>query len=200
MTTSLEPNVARLLWRAAERSGTATAAVERGREISYGALQARAAAIATALLDAGLQVGERVAVWLDGGVETIAAFFGIVAAGGIAVLLSDSLQEGQTAHILDNCGAAALITAAGLRAAHAPMTAPGCRRLDLDDVPAAGSVEPIDRLGENAAQIIYTSGSTGRPKGVTITHSNLWVCTQVVTGYLGIAATDRIAGFLPLSF
>ncbi len=48
--------------------------------------------------------------------------------------------------------------------------------------------------------VIYTSGSTGLPKGIMVTHDNILRGAEIVAGYLGTTAQDRIAGLLPLSF
>ena len=50
------------------------------------------------------------------------------------------------------------------------------------------------------AAILYTSGSTGRPKGVVLSHRNLLVGAESVSGYLDNTADDVILAALPLSF
>ena len=50
------------------------------------------------------------------------------------------------------------------------------------------------------AAILYTSGSTGRPKGVVLSHRNLLVGAESVSGYLGNRSDDVILAALPLSF
>jgi amino acid adenylation domain-containing protein len=154
--------------------------------------------MATALVAAGVRSDDRVAILLEDGVDTVAAFFGVVAAGGIALILNEALRARQRAHVLEDSGAALVLTTAELSGARPP-DGP-CRVLLVEDVPTAGQFDPIRRLGADPAQIVYTSGSTGQPKGVTVSHANLWASAQVVTSYLGIAATDRIAGLLPFSF
>jgi acyl-CoA ligase (AMP-forming) (exosortase A-associated) len=52
----------------------------------------------------------------------------------------------------------------------------------------------------NLAALLYTSGSTGRPKGVMLSHANMWLGAISVAHYLGLTATDRTLGVLPLSF
>src|SRR5205823_2366696 len=70
----------------------------------------------------------------------------------------------------------------------------------VETLPPAASLEPVERIGSDVAELIYTSGSTGLPKGVTLSHANLWAGTRAVIGYLGITGDDRIASLLPFSF
>src|SRR5947207_13690752 len=104
------PNIAGLLWRTAHAAPGHPAVDERGKTTDYVSLQGRAGAIAAALLDAGLRPYDRVGIFLDGGADAVAAFFGVAAAGGIAVVINESLRPRQVEHILQASGAAALIT------------------------------------------------------------------------------------------
>src|SRR5207249_7894526 len=90
------------------------ALIEPGRTTDYRSLQRRAAAIAMGLRDAGIQAHDRVGIFLDGGADAVAAFFGVAAAGGIAVVINESLRPRQVEHILDGAGASALITSEDL--------------------------------------------------------------------------------------
>lgn len=53
--------------------------------------------------------------------------------------------------------------------------------------------------GDELCCLVYTSGSTGYPKGVALTHDNVLQATASISQYLQLRATDRIAGFSPLS-
>jgi amino acid adenylation domain-containing protein len=198
MATLLEPNFATLLWSTTRTHAASPAVVECGREFSYAAVCDRAASVAAALAATGLKPNDRVAILLENGMDAVAAFFGVLAAGGIAVVLNDVLRSRQIAHVLDDSGAALLLTSRERSADHGP----DARRrvLSMDALPTVASFAPVRRLGADPAQIIYTSGSSGQPKGVTVAHANLWASAQVVTGYLGITQTDRIAALLPFSF
>ncbi len=55
-------------------------------------------------------------------------------------------------------------------------------------------------IGKDLAAILYTSGSTGKPKGVMLSHEQVMAGSSIVSDYLGITASDRIVGVLPLSF
>ena len=200
MSGFVEPNIGSMLWSMARCRGVSPALVERGCAFTYAGVRDRAAAIATTLVGVGLQPNDRVAVLLENGVDAVAAFFGALAAGGIAVLVNEVLRPRQLLQMLADSGATLVLTSTTLPAAQALAPETGARMLLVEAIPAAGDFVPVRRLGADPAQIIYTSGSTGPPKGVTVTHANLWASTQSVTSYLGITATDRIAGLLPFSF
>ena len=106
---ALTPNVALLLRRAAERHGDRPAIVERGRAVSYVALQLRAAAIAAALCAADVTPHDSVAILLERGPDAAAAFFGALTVGAIVVEVNETLRPRQIEHILTHSGARCLI-------------------------------------------------------------------------------------------
>jgi amino acid adenylation domain-containing protein len=195
------PSAARMLWDSAARYGDRPALVERGSTTTYTALQHRAAAMGTALCATGVGVNDRVVILLERGRDAAAAFFGTLAAGAIAVVVSETLRPRQIEHVLARSGARALITTGDLLAQQPRRLSTDARILDTSAIRAdGGRLAPVPRLGSDVAQIVYTSGSTGLPKGVVVTHANLWALTAAVISYLGLTAADRLAGLLPFSF
>jgi acyl-CoA synthetase (AMP-forming)/AMP-acid ligase II len=188
------------MFAAADSDSGRTAIVDPPASIEYGALAARTLGFAEALDAAGVRPDERVAIMLPRGADAAAAFFGILAVGGIAVFVNESLRPRQIEHVLRHSSASALVTSDALfeRQHRRPDTSAFV--VDVNDVPASGTFEPVRRVGDDVAQIIYTSGSTGLPKGVVISHFNLWGGMQAVVDYLGIRPDDRIASLLPFSF
>ena len=193
-------NIARALWDAADRSPDHPAIVERDASTSYAALRVRAAAVAHALREAGVQPGDRVAVFLERGPAAAAAFFGSAAAGAITVNVNETLRPRQIEHILNHCAASVLLTNGEILQRQPRAIESGARTIDVDALPREADGEPVSRVGNDYAQIIYTSGSTGLPKGVTLTHANIWAGMRSVSSYVGITAADRIASLLPFSF
>jgi acyl-CoA synthetase (AMP-forming)/AMP-acid ligase II len=194
------PNVASLLWNTAAAHGATPAVIERGFATDYATLRGRAAAVGAALTASGLKANDRVGIFLDGGADAIAAFFGVAAAGAIAVVINESLRPRQVEHILEASGATALITTEELLARQPRPLETRSRILLAGEFGAPTSFAPVPRVGADPAQIVFTSGSTGLPKGVTVTHANLRAAADIVIEYLGITATDRIASLLPFSF
>ena len=196
-----EHNAAGLLWSAAATHAARPAIVERAATTTYEALRRRAAAMAGRLAQAGVGPGDRVAVLLERGADAAAAFFGVVAAGGVAVNLNEGFRPRQIDHILADSGSAVLLTSEDLltRLPRAPVTA---ARILPVEAAAAGPEDwtPVPATRDSLAQITYTSGSTGAPKGVMLSHGNLRAVTAVVTDYLELQPDDRIASLLPFSF
>src|SRR5947208_2126045 len=194
------PNIAGLVWRTAATDPARPAVIADGHITDYASLQRRASAIAASLTNAGLLPYDRVGIFLDGGADAVAAFFGVTAAGGIAVVINESLRPRQVEHILHGAGASTLITSEDLLARQPrPLETPS-RVLPIHEVPSQAGFAPLPRVGMDPAQIVYTSGSTGLPRGVTVTHANLLAAAATVIDYLGIVASDRIASVLPFSF
>lgn len=209
-----------LLRDAARAHGANTALTWGAQSLSYAALWNEMLA-AEALLRAGqVEPQDRVAVYLDKRIETVAALFAISAADGILVPINPLLKPVQVVHILADCGARVLVTSAERLALLAPSLAdaPDLRQIilvgDASTVPAPagleilrwGSMPPANAgpasgpLDQDLAAILYTSGSTGKPKGVALSHRNLLAGAESVSCYLGNCPDDVILAALPLSF
>lgn len=192
-------NVAQMLWTAAARHPQKDAVIERERTVTYTELVARAAAIADAVRSTGVAPGDRVVILQERGIDAVASYFGVLAAGAMTVVLNPLLRPRQVEYALAQSGAKLLLTSAAVRARVHRDVETAAPVLDVDDVPASGSFEPVAMQGSDPAQITYTSGSTGMPKGVVASHLNVWSVIETVAGYLGIREDDRIAGMLPIS-
>jgi amino acid adenylation domain-containing protein len=196
----MDHSIATMLWATAESSGDRLAVVERGSSTDYRTLCRRAASIGLHLRGRGIRADERVAIFLERGAEAAAAFFGVAAAGAIAVIVNETLRPRQIEHILRHCRARALITSVDLLARQPRALQSDATVILAGEIGETDELAPLGRVGSDVAQIIYTSGSTGQPKGVTLSHSNLWAGARAVTTYLRIRRDDRIASLLPFSF
>jgi acyl-CoA ligase (AMP-forming) (exosortase A-associated) len=201
--------------------GDAPAATFRDTTVTYAELWDQIQSVAAGLRRGGLDRGERVAVYLDKRVETVAAIFGTSAAGGVFVPVNPLLRARQVVHILADCAARVLVTTPErYELLHDELRE--CKSLErvvlLGAVPGAAPDAPyaVDAWAEltagpgvfdeyggidlDIAAILYTSGSTGRPKGVVLSHRNLIVGAESVSTYLRHTADDVILAALPLSF
>ena len=71
------------------------------QEVTYGALQAQAHAMAAELQEKfGVKKGDRVGLWLKNCPEFVAAYFGILHAGAVVVPINNFLKPDEIGHIL----------------------------------------------------------------------------------------------------
>ncbi len=194
---------------AATRMPEAIAARDADLSLSYGALRDAAAHIAARLTEQGVAAGDRVILSMPNSVAFMAGFWGIMAAGGVAVPLNPGTPKGKFAFILEDCTPAAAIadapTAEVLRGAMAasgqdlPLLADDLAALCASGRSAPALPEPRV-IDQDMAAIIYTSGSTGTPKGVMLTHLNMTSAARSVASYLGYRTSDTIFCAVPMTF
>lgn len=170
-----------------ERRPDHVALVGTGARYTYAELDAAANRAANAMAGLGVGPGDRVAASLANHPDIVIAFLGAMRLGAVWVGLNRVLAPPEMAVLLDDSGAAVLITdrpdaagggwggrvigAAGAGGAPGGRTGPS-EWADL--VAAAGDTRPrvtIDPLAP--AAIAYTSGTTGQPKGVVHSQHNL---------------------------
>ena len=208
-----------LLESQARLRGATTALVYKRGSTSYRDLWETARSAAHGLRELGIQPHDRVAVYLEKRIETVAAMFAASAAGAVFVPVNPLLRPQQTAYILRDCDVRILVTSPERLEALSPAieecpdletvvlvqgdgTSPGRRTLTWDELGVLGRdvVEPPRTIDADMAAILYTSGSTGKPKGVVLSHRNLIVGAESVSHYIGNVPDDRILALLPLSF
>src|SRR3954470_13317633 len=193
-------NVAWMQVAAAETAAARPALLDGQAMLTHEQLRDRTLGVAAGLAEAGVRPGDRVGLLLPRGGQAVAAYFGALACGAVAVFVNESLRPRQIEYVLSHSGATALVAAREITARLPRRLQMGARVIDPGELPESGSLEPVPRDEHDIAQIIYTSGSTGRPKGVTLSHGNLRAGAEAVTAYLGISGEDRIASLLPFSF
>ncbi len=153
---------------------------EKPREFSHGALDAMANGVARALVRRGLARGDRVAILSANRAEYLAAYYGIMRAGLVAVPVNFKFPRATIHFILQDAGAKLLFC-------DRPRADDGPKDLPLvrfgDDGPDGferfidpGPFDSIVPQSREPAMFLYTSGSTGKPKGVVLSHqSHIWV-------------------------
>ncbi|RAU92211.1 fatty-acid--CoA ligase [Mycolicibacter senuensis] len=154
-------------------------------ELTYCELDLKARAIASILQQQDAE-GERVLVLYRPGLEFVAAFFGCVYAGAVAVPVHQRMAPRLTAVVPDAKASFVLATAdtqENTKASIDGLAEGRALRWHLIEDAALGDPErwvAPDIDADSTAMIQYTSGSTRSPKGVVLTHRNLMHNLEVV--------------------
>ena len=176
-------------------------------ELSWNELWLRVRAIG-ARLQQVTEPGDRVAILAPHGLDYVAAFFGAVHAGRIAVPLFAPTLSGHAERLAAVLGdarpAAVLTTTAAAESVRASLrshpVAGRPRLIAVDAIPETlASMYTAPKIGaDDVAYLQYTSGSTRIPAGVEITHRA--VCTNVLQMILagGMDRGIRGVSWLPL--
>lgn len=180
---------------------------EESERFTYAELDQKARAIAAHLL-AQKGTNERALLLYQAGLEYIAAFFGCLYAGVIAVPAypprKNRSMERITGIVSDADAKLTLTTRQiGNDIERRFAEIPALAELEIiatDELPLDGGsvwAEP-DLNGDSLAFLQYTSGSTGSPKGVMVSHSNLLHNEQQIRDAFGTSEHSTVVGWLPL--
>ena len=182
--------------RHAERQYPGRTAVVCGeKRFTYKQFGERVGLLAGALLEAGIQSGDRIAYL---GVNThrlMEAYYGVLEAGAIVLPLNIRLAPAELTYVLNDAGATVLF----IEKPFIPLVDSFRESLStvrmfiqLDGAPEAGwlardnyetmlskakphraDISLVDE--DEVAEIFYTSGTSARPKGVMLTHRNIYL-------------------------
>ena len=199
------------------------AVVYGGTTYTYPQMRARVRRLASALTNAGVQKGDRVAILCPNIPPMLEAHYGVPLAGAILVSINTRLSPDEIAYILNHSGARVLLVDTEL----APLVE-RCRD-QLESVELCVSI--VDReLGAGAPaqtldgpeyeafletgseatiafpvedeyetiSINYTSGTTGRPKGVMYHHRGAYLNAIGECMTSGIVSDSRYLWTLPM--
>jgi acyl-CoA synthetase (AMP-forming)/AMP-acid ligase II len=150
------------------------------REFRYGDLDAMANGVARALCRRDLPRGSRVAILSANRAEYLAAYFGIMRAGLVAVPVNFKFPRQTIRFIIEDAGAS-LVFYDRARGADVPQHVAriqfgGDAHENFNRFIDPGPFEAVIPRPHEPAMFLYTSGSTGTPKGVVLSHqSHIWV-------------------------
>jgi fatty-acyl-CoA synthase len=215
-------SIAQALQRSAQIAPGKVCVFFKNRGMTYGELNKQSDALASGLLELGIQKGDRVSIYMSSCPELYIAFYALQKIGVITAWINAAYKTQELTFILNNSQAKAVFVQNGSGASENFTLLQGLRDslpylsyviavdggqgegvVAFDDLLSRGrrkdySAPSID-IYRDLAMLIYTSGTTGIPKGSMITNH------QVVRGgyshVRGVEATadDIFLGILPLT-
>ena len=136
------------------------------------------------------------------GIDVIAAILGVLKAGKFYVALDPSFSQERIKYILQDSGAALILTNKENVDDLRPLTEAKPQLFNIDEIDATNvgdnlgvSLSPRDFSG-----LIYTSGSTGVPKGVVVTHAYHLNYAWVFSNEAQVSPEDRLSLVHSLGF
>ncbi len=175
----------------------------RGEETAtwtFSQLDLRARRFEARLLQANAS-GRPVLLVLPSSLEYIAAFFGCLYAGAIAVPIlppRPHRPEHRLSAVAADSGAQIALTDARLKARVQDTLGTQARVFTAADCPEPTHLEPRRPAPDALAFLQYTSGSTADPKGVQVSHAHLLANQRMMQEAFTTKEDFSVVGWLPL--
>lgn len=185
------------------------------QEWSHSQLAEKANLVASSLNQKGCLKGSRALIIVPAGLDFIAAFYGCLQAGVIAVPLQPPSRKQDTSrwlHIVRDAKPTVVITVSQLHERAKQLIfdsfsgqqgLPPLSSIHIMDVDALSSAVPVFMpacglpMSNDIAMLQYTSGSTRLPRGVQITHANLMYNLEQIRLRFGHTVESRGVIWLP---
>jgi crotonobetaine/carnitine-CoA ligase len=159
----------------------------------------QAYAAGNALRAAGVDAGQRVAVFLPNGPDFLRAWFGLAAIGASIVPVNTAFRGDTLSHLLELVDAPVVVTDDTLGERVDELGLP-VRRLSPDGLGGSAEPPPVpEALGPwSEASVILTSGTTGPSKASITSYHQLYLTGAWATVDLGLTGADTFLIDLPL--
>ena len=169
------------------------AAAEDAEYWTYAGINDAVLRIAGGICSMGLAPGARIMIRMGNTSDYALLYFGILAAGYVAVPSSAQLTTSEAQFLIEDSGASVLAVADDLLLDQIPE---GVQVWTSADVAALRTHAPMDDFADTNAEdpafLVYTSGTSGQPKGVLHAHRSVWGRRPMYEGWYGISASDRL--------
>jgi benzoate-CoA ligase len=181
-----------------EGRGNRVALLGDGFSLTYAELDLEVRRFASALREAGVHRGDRVAFILPDTPLLSGGFWGAIALGAVAVPINTLLKPEDHRKILEDCDARLLVADAAVAPAE-------CMHWSAEEaIKRTASTKPRDYARthrDSFAFFLYTSGTTGEPKGVVHLQHDMHVCCETYgKSVLQTRESDRVFSMAKLFF
>ncbi len=185
-----------------------------GQKLTYGEFEESVKSTASLFQGLGVSHGDRVCLFMPNCLEYLFCWFGLSSIGAIGVPINTAYKRDETAYILNDAGACAVVVDSSLAdiGGQAADLAPGIRHRLLvgdgdapegwarfsDALAAAPPLQSTPKVSpSDVSMLVYTSGTTGNPKGVMVTHKMYVAAGQGFANWTQASPEDRFFTCLP---
>ncbi|TGQ74434.1 MAG: malonyl-CoA synthase [Mesorhizobium sp.] len=180
-----------------------------GRTLTYGDLLARSAQLAHALLQLGVEPGDRVAVQVEKSPEAMLLYLACVRAGAVFLPLNTAYTLAELDYFFGDAEPSLVVCdparaddigplAERSGAAHVTLGGNGLGSLTDQASRQSSDFHDVERGPHDLAAILYTSGTTGRSKGAMLSHENLASNARVLVEQWRFTKVDVLIHALPI--
>jgi len=132
------------------------AIIDDSESITYKRLLELTNTVETFLINQGIKIGDRVAIYDYNTINFVAILLGVLKSGAVAVPIDENLPSSMIEFIIEDSKPSFILN-------------------NIIDIKKETNInESRTVTDKDPAIILYTSGSTGRPKGVIIPHLHKW--------------------------
>jgi long-chain acyl-CoA synthetase len=176
------------------------------RRITYRQLDDVANRIASALVAAGVQSGDRVVTHVDNRPEFVEIYLGVMRAGAIMVPTNVMYTADEMEHIVNDSGAVVTFMRGDLvdKITSRRKSFPDLREViavgptavtgvtHFDEIKSRPGERPQVHIEPDATAFIqYTSGTTGKPKGAMVSHTNVLSVIDAMKDLANVPAIEE---------
>jgi len=175
-----------------------------GHTYSYRDFERLTRNVAEALIAAGIQKGDRVALLAESSPLWVISWFGSARAGAVVVPILNDFTAEQIENIIAHSGARIVLVSEKLRTKLANLGTAEDAGVSVWNIcgilqSVTHPVQLPDVQADDLAMIVYTSGTTGLSKGVMLTHRNIVANALATKSIISVHPKDRLLSILPLA-
>ena len=162
-------------------------------DITYEQLSERVANIQHTLFLESIQIGDKVALFMDRSIHLVETMLAVYSSGAVYVPLDPEYPEQRIMNMLEQAEVKYIC-----HSGHPdiPSVNEKIKKIDIrqlvhgasENAPLVNNIKDLN----SAAYIIFTSGSTGKPKGVQISHSSLFYSLKSNAGVMDFSSDDAM--------
>jgi malonyl-CoA/methylmalonyl-CoA synthetase len=182
-----------------------------GQRYTYAKLREQSGRFAAALIELGVEPGDRVAVQVDKSAEAVLLYVACLRMGAVFVPINVANTPNEVDYFLRDSKPRVAVIRPQDSAVIEPLAAPA-GVLHVETLGSNGQGSVIERLrkttlkfdglpkigADSTAAIVYTSGTTGRSKGAMLTRANLASNAAILADAWRFTVSDVLLHTLPL--